>query len=518
IVIFAGQVERIETKLGSDGETIEVVARDFSATLERITVFGRYVQDIDGRIVFLEGARTVFNESGQPNASSELVEHKGNSTRLFAANTLGARLWSCAEVIKYLLWEYLPAGQLFVPDDDRLSALAGDESVRNLDVTGMSLLGAIEKCCGPAGLEFKFVPRLSENGPSQGIVFYRKGTGRSVELNLQQSGGRLSVSKTNIWKAASKRGTPVTHRYVGQGDNKVFEATFDLARGWDWHDEDVDYEKFSPSTNPEFHKVRDVWRKWCLNETGEYTNPPFVETPAFDFTQVFGTDKFVHRRRRFWPAISCDTQGRSLGYFLEVSYDTGTHWWQYMHAFDNLLDECGIWLASDKLDIDTWIAALKGVLRFRLTASVVSDERLSCTEAIGPVGGVVPVVERIVNAGGKFKFRKVTGKSIFAGFKDGLVVDPVDMTGFGADEADDSAALNQFVRRQAQAGAAIETFDIQTPYLAVGFEVGDIVKTNPEDRDIFSAISDNRSTSVIEKVRMDFKKQLTDIKVIRRRA
>ncbi|MFH1369881.1 MAG: hypothetical protein ABII09_01125, partial [Planctomycetota bacterium] len=47
IVIFAGQVERIETKLGSDGETIEVVARDFSATLERITVFGRYVQDID---------------------------------------------------------------------------------------------------------------------------------------------------------------------------------------------------------------------------------------------------------------------------------------------------------------------------------------------------------------------------------------------------------------------------------------------------------------------------------------
>ncbi len=518
IVIFAGEIERIETKLGPDGETIEVVARDFSATLERITVFGRWICDINERMVFIEGERTIFNESGQPNASSEPVEHNGNSVRLFAANTSQARLWDCADVIRYLLCEYLPAGQLFVPEDDRLRAIAGDESVRDLNVTGMSLLDALEKCCGQAGLEFRFVPRLSESGPSQGIVFCRKGSGRGVELNLQQQGGRLSVSKTNIWKATSKRESPLTHRYVGQGDYKVFEATFDLVKGWHWQDEDVDYEKFSPSTNPEFHKVRDVWRKWCLNETGEYTSPPFVETPAHDFTYVFGTDKFAHRRRRFWPAISCDSQGRSLGYFLEVSYDDGDHWWQYMHAFDNLLDECGIWLASDKLDIDTWIAALKGVLRFRLTASVVSDERLSCTVADGPVGGIVPVVERIVNAGGGFKFRKVTGKSIFTGFRSGLVVDQIDTAGFGADETDDSAALMQFVRRRAQAdAAAIETFDVQTPYLAVGFEVGDIVKTNPEDKDIFSARSDNRSTSVIEKVRMDFRKQSTQLKVVRKR-
>jgi hypothetical protein len=504
VVIFAGQVERIETSFKPDGETIEVVARDFSATLERITVLGRWVQDVDGRTVFIEGERTVFNESGQPNASSELVEHKGNAVRLFAANTSQARLWDCADVIRYLLCEYLPEGQLFVPDDDRLRGKAGDEAVRDLDVTGMSLLDALAKCCEQAGLEFKFVPRLSESGPSQGIVFYRKGTGRSVELNLQSAGGRLSVSKTNIWKATSRREPTVTHRYIGQGDYKVFEATFDLVKGWHWQDEDVDYEKFSPSTNPEFHKVRDVWRKWCLNETGEYTSPPVIVTPAYDFTYVFGTDKYAHRRRRFWPAISCDSQGRSLGYFLEVSYDDGTHWWQYMHAFDNLLDECGIWLASDKLDIETWIAALKGVLRFRLTASVVSDERLSYTTADGPVGGVVPVVERIANAGNAFKFRKVTGKSRFAGG--------------AADESDDSAALMQFVRRRAQTDAvAIETFDVQTPYLAIGFEVGDIVKTNPEDRDIFSAIRDSRSVSVIEKVRMDFKKQLTEMKVVRRR-
>ena len=212
------------------------------------------------------------------------------------------------------------------------------------------------------------------------------------------------------------------------------------------------------------------------------------------------------------------TQGRSLGYFLEVSYDEGDHWWQYMHAFDNLLDECGIWLASDKLDIDTWIAALKGVLRFRLTASVVSDERLSCTVADGPAGGVVPVVERIISAGSAFKFRKVTGKSIFKGFTSGQFIEPIDLSGIGADEADDSESLMQFTRKHAQANtSALETFDIQTPFLAIGFEVGDVVKTNPQSRDIFSAGRDNRSVSVIEKVRMDFVKQTTQLKIVRRR-
>jgi len=76
----------------------------------------------------------------------------------------------------------------------------------------------------------------------------------------------------------------------------------------------------------------------------------------------------------------------------------------------------------------------------------------------------------------------------------------------------------QFVRRRAQAqSAVIETFDVQTPYLGLGFEVGDIVTTRPEDRDIFSVRSDNRSTCTIERVRMDFTKQATRLKVVRSR-
>jgi len=511
LVIFAGRVEGIETTLGPDGETVEVTARDFSAAFERTGVFGRWVRDIDGRTVFIDGAGTVFNESGQPNASNELLEHNGNMVRLFAANASQARLWDCADVIRYLLCEYVPAGQVLVPDQERLRAIAAGETVRDLDVTGLSLLEALEQCCGQAGLEFKFVPRLSEGGPRQAIVFYRKGTGREIEINLQRGGERLSISKTNVWKAACRRDFwPVTHRWTGQGDYKVFEATFDLIKGWPWYDEDIDYEKFSPSTNPEFYKVKDTWRKWCLNEAGDYTDEPFTQGQAYDFTHVFGTDKYVHRQRRFWPALSRDAQERSLGYFLEVSYDAGVHWWQYPYAFENLLDECGIWLSSSRLDINTWVAAIKGALRFRLTATVVSDERLSCTVADGPVGSAAPVVERIITAASRFKFRKVTGKSKFAGGSD---------SSLGvADEVDDTAALNRFVRRRAQANTAmIETFDVRTPYLCLGFEVGDVVKTNPGDKDIFSGVLDNRSVCWIERVRMDFQKQASEVKVVRRR-
>ena len=85
-------------------------------------------------------------------------------------------------------------------------------------------------------------------------------------------------------------------------------------------------------------------------------------------------------------------------------------------------------------------------------------------------------------------------------------------------EMDDTAELMQFVRTRAQAQAAIiETIDVHTPYLGLGFEVEDAVTTRPEDRGIFSVRSDNRSISTIELVRIDLRKQSTQLKVVRRR-
>jgi hypothetical protein len=348
-------------------------------------------------------------------------------------------------------------------------------------------------------------------GPGQAIVFYKSGTGRAVELNCQQSGQQFGISKTNIAALRSRKNFwPVTHKYIGQGNFKVYEATFELVKAWDDGLEDTDYDKFSPSTNPDFYQVKDVYRKWCLNEAGQYSSAPYNQGDTFDFSKIFQNTNFVHRCRRFRPALTSDKQGRSLGYYLQVSYDNGLHWWQYLHAFNILLDECGVWLSSDRLDIDTWVAALNGVLRFRITASVISDERLTSAVADGPVNSTAPVVEHIITLPRQFKYRKMSDQSIFSGTTDDTLGAP--------DEVDDSDALHEFVRHTAATSSEIiETFDIQTPSLMFDYRVGDMVSTSPESRDLLSCRSDSRSQSQIVRVQMDFEKQCTNLRIIRQR-
>jgi hypothetical protein len=355
------------------------------------------------------------------------------------------------------------------------------------------------------GVRFQFVPCSAETGPTQAIVFHPNSEGRIIELSCQPAGESLVPSRTSIGALHSERAFyPVTHRYIGQGDFRVYEATFELVKAWDPALEGTDYSTFCPSTNPEFYKVKDVYRKWCLNEAADYGDEPY------DLSSLFEHRPYAHRRRRFWPALSTDSQGTSLGYLLQVSYDDGVNWWGYSHAFNNLLDECGVWLSSDQLDVDTWVAALKGVLRVRITASVVSDERLTCVLADGPVGSTVPVVDHVLTLPRQFAYRKVSVQSVLAQASAGGLGVP--------DEADDSAALYQFVRRHAAATpAVIETVDVQTPTLRLHLHPGDIVTSSPESRDLLNCRRDSRSTVWIERVHMDFSNQCTNLRLLRQR-
>jgi len=511
VPIFCGQIESIDTKLTSDGEKTEIVARDFSANLKRVSVYGQRLAQASGSSIFLAGLDTAFNPGGKANANPEPITVNGKSYTSFCTDSSQGKLWSCAEVIEYLLCEYLTGGQLQTPNIDQLKVLTSNQTVRDLDVTGLNLIEALHLCCERTGLKFNFVPRLVPTGPGQTIVFYKSGTGRAVELNCQQNGEQLSISKTNIASVHSKRNFwPITHKYIGQGDFKIVEATFELVKAWDPDLEDINYDKFSPLSNPDFYQVKDVYRKWTLNEAGDYSSAPYNQGDAFDFSKIFGSANFARRRRRFRPTLTADKQEKSLGYFLQVSFDDGAHWWQYLHAYNILLDECGLWLASNSLDVDTWVAALKGVLRFRITASVISDERLTCVVSDGPVNSTVPVVEHIITLPRKFKYRRVSDQSIFANSTD-------DALG-AADEVDDTDALYEFVRhRSAVSSETIETVDIQTPNLVLDYRVGDKVSTSPESRDLLACRSDNRSKSHIVRVRMDFKKQCTNLKIVRQR-
>ena len=510
IPIFDGQIESIETLISNKDEMVEIIAEDMSARLRRITVYGQRIKNNDITL-FLEGMETIFNVDGKANASAELAQYKGRTYTMFSTMAGEGKFWSYAEVIIYLLSEYLSADELQIPSLSQLEVLSQSQTARDLDVTGLTLIEAIEQCCLQTGLRFRFVPRPRPASAGEAIIFYRPGVSRAVELNCQRYGEQLSILRTDVARLHSKRNFwPVTHRYIGQGDFKLFEATFDLVKAWDPALEDTDYEKFSPLTNEEFGQVRDVYRKWCLNEAGDYSDEPYNQGEAFDFSRIFESGNFVNHRRRFWPALSSDKAGRSLGYVLQVSYDNGQHWWPYMYAFNNLLDECGIWLSGEQLDTNVWFAALKGVLKFRVTASVVSDERLTCTMADGPVNSVADTIDHIVTLPQRFKYRKVSNKSILINSTGENIGKP--------DEVDDSAALRNYVRQLADSSSAIiETIDVKTPYLTFDYHPGDRIVTSPESRDLLCCKLDNRSIHWIERVHMDFVGQCTNLRILRRR-
>ncbi|MHC4808296.1 MAG: hypothetical protein ACYTBX_18845, partial [Planctomycetota bacterium] len=137
-LIFDGQIEGIETRLGLDGETVEIVAKDFSTNLKRVSAYGQRMAKADGSSVFLAGLDTVFNPDGRANASLSPTKFNGKNYTAFCAEPLQGKLWSYAEVIDYLLCEYLLSGQLQTPGVEQLRALTENQTVRDLDVTGLN--------------------------------------------------------------------------------------------------------------------------------------------------------------------------------------------------------------------------------------------------------------------------------------------------------------------------------------------------------------------------------------------
>ena len=91
LVLFEGQIESIETAIGPEGETVELTARDFSAVLERITVYGQHVGACTGGTIFLSGLETAFNPGGKGNAGMEAAAVNGQTCTVFCAEAAGSQ-------------------------------------------------------------------------------------------------------------------------------------------------------------------------------------------------------------------------------------------------------------------------------------------------------------------------------------------------------------------------------------------------------------------------------------------
>jgi hypothetical protein len=502
--IFAGFIEQIGMEISSNQQKVTVIAKDFSAKLARKTVYGAIVSN-QGQGIFIGSADTVFNPEGKPNASKQEIQQNGRSFKVFCADESQSDYFTCAEAVYYLLCSYMPSGEIAIPTLEQLETLSGAREIIDVDVTGLNLIEALRRCCSQAGLRFKFMPTLTETSPAEAIVFFRPELCREVELNCQWPSDKIDISKTNITEITSKKNySPVTHKFLVQGDYKIYEATFELVKAWDPALEENDYDRYSPLTNENFNQVRDVWRKWCLNEAGDYSASPYNQGAAFDFSKIFENGSYVRKKRRFLPTLTCGEDGSSIGYYLEISYTGGTCWWPYMGSFKVLLDQCGVWLSAEQLDTDMWFAILKGLLKFRITASVSADERINFAAADGPVDSTIEVVDKVVTLPRRFKCQKVSPYSIFVNDS--------------ANQKDDTASIVEYARGISDSGGRqTEQLQIKTMVLSPAFSPGDKIITSPDSRDILGVKYDNRSVCLLEKIEMDFVNQQTILTAVKKR-
>ena len=152
IPIFHGHIERMSTTVSATCEKVEVIARDFSTVPKRVSVQGqRHVKTVASS-VFLAGLDTIFNPDSQGNASSEPATINGKCYTIFCAEPSQSKLWSYAEVIDYLLCEYISPGQILRPNLDQLKTLTDNQIVRDLDVTELNLTEALHQCCERIGI------------------------------------------------------------------------------------------------------------------------------------------------------------------------------------------------------------------------------------------------------------------------------------------------------------------------------------------------------------------------------
>ena len=464
LVLFEGRIASVEMSLDADGEALRFEAEDPAAELLRRRIGGQRAWTTGGGAVRVDGLPLVFNPDGRPNASADPYDPgTGDPVTIFApdAPAVAAAAWTLAEAVAYLLAEHGAAEAVDVPAPGEVRAAIGALGIRDVSLEGRTLAEALEALLDLAGARPVVAVEPGLDGVSRRLEFWRPDRAPAGWLAHQPPGGRFDPAATTFaGLTARMHFESAPRRYVARGDRKFYESTFDLVEGWDDALTTYDPDDFSPSANAGFVAVRDVFRKWVLNEAGDYSAAPYSRGPAPDLATLFEGAPYVRRRRRLRPCLSRDALGRSHGVYVEVSLDGGESWERMNLAARVLTGECGLVLTDDPLPPRYLAAAMRSQVRVRVTATIESDSCLAA-ESAGDGAADLPGRTRHLHVPAGYRFRRVAPTSRFCGAA-------------SADEVDDTARLEDLVRAAHEADRRTPApTRVEVPYLALGHRVGE---------------------------------------------
>ncbi|MGB3087695.1 MAG: hypothetical protein WBC53_08245 [Phycisphaerae bacterium] len=462
LFLFDGRILEVEFSLDPDGERLEFEAEDLAASVLRRRVGGQRTEGASGEAEHADGLDLVFNPDGRLNAAAAPYDPgDGDPYAIFApVSPAGAIAWTLNEAVAYLVAEYARSDLWHAPSCTSVREALDALVLQDVSLQGRTLGEALDALLELVGGRLVVTVEPGEVGVSRSVDLWLPDRARSISLAHQPVGAAFHASATHFSDmGVTMQFDSAPRRYVARGGPKVFESTFDLVPGWDDSLASYDPNEFSPSANPNFDAVRDVFRKWVLNEAGEYSLAPYDRGPPPDFSDLFGGEPYVRRHRRLLACLSRDALGRSRGVYVEVSLDGGATWQRMNAALQVPENECGVYLTEDPLPPEYIRAAMRGYVQVRVTAALESDACLAAERACEE-GDDLPGRTRYFHVPAGYRYRWVAATSKFYGSP--------------ADEVDDSSRLQAFV------DAAFETdrrspapARIRIPYLAFGFRAGD---------------------------------------------
>jgi len=463
--VFEGFVTKHIARIGPDVEGLGIEVEDNLRTRLSAPVTGRW-QLSGASPTFVPNEKCIFNDELEGLASTVKYTVNSRPCRVFHPGPAG-QLWSVADILGYLLAACVPE-DVIVPQPEELERMAAALYPPRISLAGMAVGEAIAKVAGLGGLAARGGISFANGLVTRALVFYRPGrVGRRRRIGLQRYGQSLDTRRSNLWKAKVVfRRRPRRRGVLLIGDMKRYESTFELKRGWNANLESYEYSDFVRSTAPDWLAVKDVFRKWVLNESGQYCGDPY-NFSTYEFSTVSDEDFFLATPRRFRPCLSLDSTGRSIGVVFEVSYDGGSNWRRYGGPIRISTEECAIYLGDDALPADYFQAAVAETIKARVTATVESDRRISA-QVDGDPGCGLEVIEM-----SKARWAKVHSGSVFYQRED--LPAPA--------ERDDTQCLIRLARNISESAAGTVQAELTLGWLNPSCNVGDIVE-RIEGRDL----------------------------------
>lgn len=451
----------------------------------------------DNAYTWLSARRVIFNADGKPNRDHEdLVLTDFCSTPIFADPVIAVP-WTAGQMLCFILsplwnkaYQYLP-----IPDPANLVGLDHDDWKKVLNhivIDGLNVIEAVQLICKHLGWGFR---EDYENDGTGTLVFYKIGAASQYvrdnnatilhRLHAPAVGeiidDAVGKGKKMLWSMTLAEDiAAVVNNPWGVGSPDQFEITAELVPAWldtdlipDTSEKnanlffiEAEFQEMTAPDSKNYYKyyhlrgssfLRDVGRKWALNESGRYSpSGTYDRGMPFDFKNVIpaqyildsdGHRLFAPFSRRLLPCLTVDkTDLNSVGIKVEFSFDGGSTWQVIPSSISSLKDEAGIYIDEtnlaelvdkaegtidggdlDGIQLNYWTSLCDDKInsrlfknkqwhtRIRITASIQLDRRLAQQSQPSSAAGSPFHHLQVYDFSEKYGLAKRTSSSVFSG-------------------------------------------------------------------------------------------------------